>query len=59
LDDIIAYISLDAEENARLFVAKIIDTAEATSIFPYSGRNVPELNDEQIRENYFRIYYHL
>ena len=62
LDDIIAYISLDSEESAKLFVAKIIRTAETTATFPYSGRIVPELNDEQIREKVFhniRIIYRM
>lgn len=54
LEDIITYISLDSEENARLFVTKIIDSVENTSTFPYSGRIVPELNDEQIREKVFQ-----
>ena len=62
LDDIIAYISLESEENAKLFVAKIIHSAETTAIFPYSGRIVPELNDEQIREKVYhniRIIYRM
>lgn len=62
LDDIIAYISLDSEESVKLFVAKIIHTAETTATFPYSGRIVPELNDEQIREKVFhniRIIYRM
>lgn len=55
-------ISLDFEENARLFAAKIIDSVETTSTFPYSGRLVPELNDELIREKVFnniRIIYRI
>lgn len=62
LDDIISYISLDSEEHARIFAAKIIDSIETTSAFPYSGRVVPELNDELIREKVFnniRIIYRI
>lgn len=54
LDDIITYISRDSEENARLI--------ETTSIFPYSGKVVPELNNDQIREKVFhniRIIYRI
>lgn len=62
LDDIISYISPDSEEHARIFAAKIIDSIETTSAFPYSGRVVPELNDELIREKVFnniRIIYRI
>lgn len=51
LEEIISYISSDSEDHAKLFAAKIIRAVEKTSVFPYSGRVVPELNNEQIREN--------
>lgn len=54
LEDITSYISLDSEEDARLFVTKIINSVETTSRFPYSGRLVPELNDKLIREKVFK-----
>ncbi|WP_163969237.1 type II toxin-antitoxin system RelE/ParE family toxin [Oceanobacillus halotolerans] len=55
-EDIISYISIDSEENARLFVFRIIDSVETMAIFPYSGRIVPELNNELIREKFFNNY---
>ncbi|MCT8140225.1 type II toxin-antitoxin system RelE/ParE family toxin [Anaerobacillus sp. CMMVII] len=43
-----------------MFARKIIDTIETTAAFPYSGRSVPEMKDEMIREkvlaNYRIIY---
>jgi len=62
LEDIISYIARDSEENARSFVAKIIDSVETTSVFPYSGRVVPELKNKLIREKVFsnfRIIYRI
>ncbi|KKE78913.1 type II toxin-antitoxin system RelE/ParE family toxin [Oceanobacillus caeni] len=55
-EDIISYISMDSEENARLFVSRIIDSVETMALFPYSGRIVPELNNELIKEKVFNNY---
>ncbi|MFD1168729.1 type II toxin-antitoxin system RelE/ParE family toxin [Oceanobacillus caeni] len=55
-EDIISYISMDSEENARLFVSRIIDSVETMVLFPYSGRIVPELNNELIKEKVFNNY---
>jgi toxin ParE1/3/4 len=50
----------DSEEYAKIFARRIIDTIEATADFPYSGRIVPEMKNETIREkiltNYRVIY---
>lgn len=62
LEEIIDYISRDSEENARIYAAKIISSVETTSIFPYSGRMVPEMKNEQLREKVFnniRIIYRI
>lgn len=62
LEEIIDYISKDSEENARIYAAKIISSVETTSIFPYSGRVVPEMENEQLREKVFhniRIIYRI
>lgn len=47
---------MDSEENARLFVSRIIDSVETMVLFPYSGRIVPELNNELIKEKVFNNY---
>ncbi|MED4473474.1 MULTISPECIES: type II toxin-antitoxin system RelE/ParE family toxin [Bacillaceae] len=47
---------MDSEENARLFVSRIIDSVETMALFPYSGRIVPELNNELIKEKVFNNY---
>jgi toxin ParE1/3/4 len=56
LEEIIIYIAEDSEDNAKLFVASMIDSIETMSAFPYSGRIVPELKNEKIREKIFNKY---
>lgn len=55
LADIISYISQDSKENAKVFVAEILILLKQVT-FPYSGRGVPELNDEIIREKVFNNF---
>ncbi|MFA6174263.1 MAG: type II toxin-antitoxin system RelE/ParE family toxin [Kiritimatiellales bacterium] len=50
LMDLRDYISLDSPEIARCFVSSLFDAVEHLANFPLSGRIVPELRDEQIRE---------
>jgi toxin ParE1/3/4 len=50
LMDLRDYISLDSPEIARRFISSLFDTVEHLADFPLSGRIVPELRDEQIRE---------
>ncbi len=50
LMDLRDYISLDSPEIARRFVSSLFDAVEHLADFPLSGRIVPELRDEQIRE---------
>lgn len=51
LENITEYISLDSEEYATIAVRRIFATAETVSLFPSSGRIVPEFAKENIREN--------
>jgi toxin ParE1/3/4 len=50
LMDLKDYISLDSPEIARRFISSLFDAVEHLADFPLSGRIVPELRDEQIRE---------
>ncbi|MBU9719910.1 MULTISPECIES: type II toxin-antitoxin system RelE/ParE family toxin [Bacillaceae] len=60
LEGICNYIAQDSEEYANIFAIRVIDTIETIAIFPSSGRVVPELNNDMIREmvltNYRIIY---
>lgn len=60
LDNICNYIAEDSEEYARMFARSIIDSIETMATFPYSGRIVPELKNDMVREkvltNYRIIY---
>ncbi|ADU32171.1 type II toxin-antitoxin system RelE/ParE family toxin [Evansella cellulosilytica] len=60
LEGICNYIAQDSEEYANIFASRVIDTIETIGIFPSSGRVVPELNNDMIREmvltNYRIIY---
>jgi toxin ParE1/3/4 len=60
LEELCNYIAKDSEEYARNIARRIIDNIESVAAFPYSGRIVPEYNNEVIREkillNYRLIY---
>ena len=56
------YIAKDAPLNAKPVVQEIRRKADSIAEVPYSGRKVPEVNDEQLREvpSYsWRILYHI
>src|SRR2546427_5612067 len=60
VDSIANYISADSPSYAAAVVKKILDTTYSLSRLPYSGRIVPEFNDETIRERFaysYRIIY--
>jgi toxin ParE1/3/4 len=62
VDAIAAYISHDSPSYAAAVVKRILDTAYSLSRLPYSGRIVPEFNDEAIRERVaysYRIIYRI
>jgi addiction module RelE/StbE family toxin len=50
LDEIRHYISKDSPYYAREFIEKIFDTTDRLSLYPLSGRLVPEADDEVTRE---------
>ncbi|CDO03634.1 Plasmid stabilisation system protein [Oceanobacillus picturae] len=60
LDNVCTYIAEDSEEYARMFARRIMEAIETAAVFPHSGRIVPELKDEKVREkvlsNYRIIY---
>lgn len=56
LHAIFEYISHDSRQVARLFVEKIYHRADQLRSFPLSGRIVPEVAKENIRELIYRNY---
>ena len=57
LDDIEAickFIARDSDYYAHLFANQIFKRTETIELFPYSGRMVPELNEDIIRELIYR-----
>ena len=56
LTEIDAYISKDSTERASKFINQLIDHATSLSSQPRLGRNVPELNNPNIRELIFKKY---
>jgi toxin ParE1/3/4 len=62
LESIADYIGRDSEFYARAVVSKILQLARRLKDFPWIGRIVPELNDENIRERFiysYRIVYQI
>ena len=60
LESIFEFISKDSEYYARRFIEKIINTTDNLTSFPGIGRNVVEVDDQNIKEiimhNYRIIY---
>ncbi|MCL6446807.1 MAG: type II toxin-antitoxin system RelE/ParE family toxin [Armatimonadetes bacterium] len=60
LDTICLYIANDSPRFAELFAFKVFQAVERLADFPFSGRVVPEIEQENIREivmgNYRIIY---
>ena len=60
LQEIEDYISQDSAERALAFVNRLIDRGESLAKFPTSGRRVPELSTDDLREtlegNYRLVY---
>ncbi|MCC5638219.1 type II toxin-antitoxin system RelE/ParE family toxin [Nostoc sp. CHAB 5844] len=62
VDAIATYISRDSSAYAAAIVQKIIDVTSSLSNFPFSGRVVPELNENTVREKFaysYRIIYRI
>jgi toxin ParE1/3/4 len=60
VEAIAAYIAADSLTYAKAVVRKIIASTRMLPNFPFSGRKVPELDDENIRELFvysYRIIY--
>ncbi len=56
LEDICNYIAKDSEYYASLVAKRIIAILEAIPQFPYSGRIVPEYQDTNLREKFYKHY---
>lgn len=57
---IAAYIATDSSAYASTVVRKILSSTRALTAFPFSGRVVPEVGDENLREVFsysYRIIY--
>ena len=50
LDAIAQYIAADSTAYAAAVIKTVLNTTRKLSPFPFSGRVVPELGDENIRE---------
>jgi plasmid stabilization system protein ParE len=62
VDSIAEYINRDSPAYTRAVVNKILDIARKLEAFPNAGRIVPELGDEEIREQFvysYRIIYRI
>ena len=62
LEAIAQYIAADSAAYAAAVVKTILHTARSLSRFPYSGRVVPEIADESIREWFaysYRVIYRI
>ena len=62
LEAIAQYISADSVSYATAVVKTILNTARDLSNFPHSGRVVPEIADESIREWFaysYRVIYRI
>ena len=62
LEAIAQYISADSAAYAAAVVKTILNTARSLSHFPQSGRAVPEIADENIREWFaysYRVIYRI
>lgn len=62
VESIAGYIARDSTQYAQLFAVKVFDSVRRIKIFPKSGRVVPEINQENIREiilGNYRIIYRL
>lgn len=56
IEAIAEFISRDSEFYARAVVSKILSVSRTLADFPYNGRAVPELGDENIREWFVYSY---
>ncbi|HLL70633.1 MAG TPA: type II toxin-antitoxin system RelE/ParE family toxin [Pyrinomonadaceae bacterium] len=62
VEAIAAYISIDSPAYAAAVVKKILTATRNLSRFPFSGRTVPEFEDESLREQLvysYRVIYRI
>jgi toxin ParE1/3/4 len=62
LEDIEDYISQDSPAIARKFISRIFDKIDQLGTYPESGKPVPEIRNDAIRElllNKYRIIYYI
>lgn len=62
LEAIAAYVALDSEHYASLFVIDVVSFIERLGVSPQRGRIVPEIQNPDLREIFFgnyRIIYRL
>ena len=56
LHEIALYIEKDSHVYASSVVTRILDVTNRLKLYPYSGRVVPEENDETVRECFVYSY---
>ena len=56
LAEVCEYISRDSDHYARLFAQRIFAAVETLTLFPESGRVVPEYDRRDVRELLFQNY---
>jgi len=62
LEDIENYISEDSPAVARKFISRIFDRIDQLYMYPESGKFLPEIKDNKLRElllNKYRIIYRI
>jgi toxin ParE1/3/4 len=56
LERAVEYIHQDSPAYALSFLSDTLEKAKVLTSFPYSGRIVPEINDQNIREIFIHQY---
>lgn len=56
IDLIAEYIARDSIDRAALFVEKLIRATDRLQNYPYSGRIIPEIDNENCREVIYGSY---
>jgi len=56
IETICDFIAKDSPQYAKIFAQKVYTTVEQLTIFPKSGRIVPEIGDVSVREIIFGNY---
>jgi plasmid stabilization system protein ParE len=56
LDQIAEYIARQSPDYAPIYVARVVAAIERLEELPFSGRVIPELDDDALREVIFQNY---